>query len=71
MTGTGKEHLVTNIASHVKADVKPEVMPRVIEYRASVHPDLGTQAATQLTGSWRQDLLLPARRAHQSVRRKS
>jgi catalase len=51
MTGTGKEHLVTNIASHVKASVKPEVMPRVIEYRASVHPDLGTQAATQLTGS--------------------
>jgi hypothetical protein len=59
MTGPGKEHLVTNIASHVKADVKPEAMPRVIEYRASVHPDLSAQTATQLTGSWRQDLLLP------------
>jgi hypothetical protein len=51
MTGTGKEHLVTSIASHVKAGVKPEVMPRVIEYWASVHPDPGAQATTQLTRS--------------------
>lgn len=51
ITGTGKEHPVTSIASHVKAGVKPEIMPRVIEYRASVHPDPGAQAAKQLTGS--------------------
>jgi catalase len=51
MTDTGKEHLVASIASHVKADVKPELMPRVIKYWASVHPDLSAQAATQLTGS--------------------
>jgi catalase len=38
MTDTDKEHLVTNIASRVKAGVKPEVMPRVIEYWASVQP---------------------------------
>ena len=51
MTDTDKEHLVTNIVSHVKAGVKPEVMPRVIEYWASVHPDLGAQVAKQLNGS--------------------
>jgi catalase len=51
MTDTGKEHLVTNIVSHVKAGVKPEVMPRVIHYWASVHPDLGAQVAKQLNGS--------------------
>ena len=34
-----------------QAGVKPEVMPRMIEYWTSVPPDLGAQAATQLTGS--------------------
>jgi hypothetical protein len=29
----GKEHLVTNVVSHVEADVKPQGMPPVIEYR--------------------------------------
>lgn len=28
-----------------------EVMPRVIEYWTSVHPDLGAQVAKQLNGS--------------------
>lgn len=51
MADTDKEHLVTNIVSHVIAGVKPEVMPRVIEYWASVHPDLGAQVAKQLNGS--------------------
>ena len=51
MADTDKEHLVTNIVSHVIAGVKPEVMPRVIEYWARVHPDLGAQVAKQLNGS--------------------
>jgi catalase len=50
MTDTDKAHLVTNIVSHVKAGVKPDTVPRVIEYWRSVHPDLGGQVAKQLNG---------------------
>ena len=32
MTGTDQEHLVTNIVSHLKSGVKPDMVPRVIEY---------------------------------------
>ena len=51
MASTDKEHLVTTIVSHVRAGVKPEVMPRVIQYWTSVHPDLGALVAKQLNGS--------------------
>ena len=50
MTDTDQEHLITNIVSHVKAGVKPHLVPRVIEYWRSVHPDLGGQVAKQLNG---------------------
>jgi hypothetical protein len=48
MTGTDKQHLVTNIVSQVKAGVKPEVIPRVIEYWSNVYPQTrraGSKAA--------------------------
>jgi catalase len=46
MTDTDQEHLITNIVSHVKAGVKPHVVPRVIEYWRSVHPGwAGSKAA--------------------------
>jgi catalase len=51
MTDTDKDHLVTNIVSHAKAGVTPQVVPRVIEYWASVHPDLGAQVSKQLNGA--------------------
>jgi len=35
--------VVTGIVSHVQVGVTPDVMPRVIEYWASVHPDLGAR----------------------------
>jgi catalase len=50
MTEVDKEHLVTNIVSHVRAGVHPDVVPRVIEYWGSVHPELGAQVAKQLNG---------------------
>jgi catalase len=48
MTDTDREHLVTNIVSHVKAGVKPDVVHRVVEYWRSVDPDLGAQVEKQL-----------------------
>jgi catalase len=45
MTDTDREHLVTNIVNHVKAGVKPDVLPRVIEYWTNVDPDLGSRVA--------------------------
>jgi catalase len=51
MTGTDREHLVTNIVSHVKAGLHPELLPRVIEYWRSVHPDLGAHVAKRLNGT--------------------
>jgi catalase len=45
MTDTDKEHLVTNIVNHVKSGVKPDVLPRVIEYWTNVDPDLGSRVA--------------------------
>jgi catalase len=50
MSDTDREHLVTNIVSHVRAGVQPEVAPRVIEYWSNVHPELGAQVAKQLNG---------------------
>jgi catalase len=48
MTDTDKEHLVTNIVNHVKSGVKPDVLPRVIEYWTNVDPELGGRVATGL-----------------------
>jgi catalase len=50
MTDTDREHLVTNVVSHVKAGVQPEIAPRVVEYWSNVHPELGAQVAKQLNG---------------------
>jgi catalase len=50
MSDTDREHLVTNIVSHVRAGVQPEVAPRVIEYWSNVHPELGAQVAKHLNG---------------------
>jgi catalase len=50
MSDTDREHLVTNIVSHVRAGVQPEMAPRVIEYWSNVHPELGAQVAKQLNG---------------------
>jgi catalase len=50
MTDTDREHLVTNIVSHVRTGVQPEVAQRVIEYWSNVHPELGAQVAKQLNG---------------------
>ena len=50
MTGTDREHLVTNVVSHVRAGVQPEIAPRVVEYWSNVHPELGAQVAKQLNG---------------------
>jgi catalase len=48
MSDTDREHLVTNIVNHVKAGVKPDVLPRVIDYWTNVDPDLGGRVATGL-----------------------
>jgi catalase len=45
MTETDREHLVTNIVNHVKAGVKTDMLPRVIEYWTNVDPDLGGRVA--------------------------
>jgi catalase len=51
MTDTDRDHLISNIVSHVKAGGQPDlVVPRVIEYWRSVHPDLGAQVAKQMNG---------------------
>jgi catalase len=50
MTGTDQDHLVTNIVSHVKAGVKPDVVARVIDYWENVDPDLGGRVAKHLNG---------------------
>jgi catalase len=50
MNDTDREHLVTNIVSHVRTGVQPEVAQRVIEYWSNVHPELGAQVAKQLNG---------------------
>jgi catalase len=48
MTDTDREHLVTNIVNHVKAGVKPDVKPRVVEYWTNVDPGLGGRVAEGL-----------------------
>jgi catalase len=50
MTEVDKEHLVTNIVSHVKAGVHSDLVPRVIEYWDRVHSEIGAQVAKQLNG---------------------
>jgi catalase len=45
MTETDREHLVTNIVNHVKAGVKADVLPRVVDYWTKVDPDLGSRVA--------------------------
>jgi catalase len=49
MTDIDREHLITNIVNHVKAGVHPDVVPRVVEYWRSVHPDLGAQVEKELS----------------------
>ncbi len=49
MSDTDREHLITNIVNHVKAGVHPDVVPRVVEYWRSVHPDLGAQVEKELS----------------------
>ncbi|MCU1494828.1 MAG: catalase [Acidimicrobiaceae bacterium] len=48
MSDSDREHLVTNIVNHVKAGVKSDVVPRVVEYWRNVDADLGAQVAKQL-----------------------
>jgi catalase len=48
MTDIEKEHLATNIINHVKAGVKPDVLPRVIDYWTNVDPGLGGRVAAGL-----------------------
>ena len=43
-----REHLVGNIATHASRGVTPEVLRRVVEYWAAVHPELGTGVARAL-----------------------
>ncbi len=50
MSGTDQQHLVTNIVNHIKGGVKPDVVPRVIDYWGNVDPDLGGLVAKQLNG---------------------
>jgi catalase len=45
MTDTDRDHLVTNIVNHVKAGVKADVLPRVVDYWTKVDPDLGGRVA--------------------------
>jgi catalase len=50
MSETDREHLVTNIANHIKGGVTHEMLPRVIEYWRNVHPDLGARVAKEVNG---------------------
>jgi catalase len=48
MSETDREHLVTNIVTHVEQGVLTEVQARVVEYWASVDADLGARVAKGL-----------------------
>ncbi|HUY48506.1 MAG TPA: catalase-related domain-containing protein [Streptosporangiaceae bacterium] len=50
LTDTDREHLVTNIVAHIRGGVSAETLSRVIEYWASVHPDLGAGISKQVNG---------------------
>jgi catalase len=50
MSETDREHLVSNIAAHIKGGVTHEMLPRVIEYWRNVHPDLGARVAKEVNG---------------------
>jgi catalase len=50
MSETDREHLVTNIASHIRGGVTAGMLPRVIEYWRNVHPDLGARVAKEVNG---------------------
>jgi catalase len=50
LTETEREHLVTNIAGHIKGGVTSEILPKVIEYWRSVSPDLGARVAKAVNG---------------------
>ncbi len=50
MSETDREHLVTNIAAHVKGGVTSEILPKVIEYWRNVSPDLGARVSKAVNG---------------------
>ena len=50
MSDTDREHLVSNIVGHASEDVKPETLPRVLDYWRRIDPDLGAGVAKGLGG---------------------
>lgn len=45
LSDADRENMVSNIVGHVKAGVRTETIPRVVEYWRNVHPDLGDGVA--------------------------
>ena len=45
LSETAREHLVTNIVTHLENGVSPEVLARAVDYWSSVHPELGSRIA--------------------------
>jgi catalase len=50
LSETDREHLVTNIAAHIKGGVTPAILPKVIEYWRNVSPDLGARVSKAVNG---------------------
>ncbi|HYZ56127.1 MAG TPA: catalase [Streptosporangiaceae bacterium] len=50
LSDTDKDHLVSNIVTHIKGGVTSGTLPRVIEYWRNVHPDLGARVAKEVNG---------------------
>jgi catalase len=50
MTDEDRDHLVTNIANHIKGGVTAEILPKVIDYWSSISTDLGARVAKEVNG---------------------
>jgi catalase len=50
MSETDREHLVTNIAAHIKGGVTSEILPKVIDYWRNVSSDLGARVSKAVNG---------------------
>jgi catalase len=50
MSDEDRDHLVTNIANHIKSGVHPDTLPRVLDYWRNVSADLGARVAKEING---------------------
>ena len=48
LSETDREHMVTNIANHLKGGVQPDITARAIVYWSNIHADLGARVSRAL-----------------------